>query len=468
MCRTQRTCSLITLLSGLSLNKIAGADVPFCPSTQYLKKGSTGLINCSFKEGFFAVLWYNSTDIPNNEAVAVLQESVKSGIGYESGEFDVCLNGSLIIKNVTSQHDDIFTILKLKQELSAPDRFFTTVVVVADSISTFPVIEQCKQTDEMCILDWKQHSDVTCFIEDAPFIVSLALFVITIDGDRNISSDFSVTNQTSRITSSVTTRNPFLFSSSLAMLTCRANSPLGLLQENESHTLLLDEPVDWTTGTPIKKYFELGSNLSLNCSKTLHVVWQVMKGFEDKFDIILYATRTENLFLNNYDDVYGLNSAWSLVASDVRVEHEGLYRCISSNGIIDDVILYSVTLFVSPTTNHPVIEGCNHEQYCVIDAQSEGSITCTVRRIRPWVKLDVKTFNEEPSIHFYDKQANTNDNGDAYDISLTVKYRVEDPSKKRITLECRALGGYEAHFHSSTKFDVLILTGKNVVDVVRI
>lgn len=38
---------------------------------------------------------------------------VKSGGGYDSGEFDIHPNGSLIIETVTVKHESVYTVTKL-------------------------------------------------------------------------------------------------------------------------------------------------------------------------------------------------------------------------------------------------------------------------------------------------------------------------------------------------------------------
>lgn len=48
------------------------------------------------------------------DAIIEYQGAVKRGEGYESGMFDVHQNGSLIINNVSLEHDHIFTAIEVR------------------------------------------------------------------------------------------------------------------------------------------------------------------------------------------------------------------------------------------------------------------------------------------------------------------------------------------------------------------
>ncbi|KAJ8050393.1 hypothetical protein HOLleu_03581 [Holothuria leucospilota] len=129
------------------------------------------------------------------------------------------------------------------------------------------------------------------------------------------------------------------------------------------------------------------------------------------------------------------------------------------------VILITAVCFVHqkvlPVPAYPVIQGCNHEQYCVLEVQREGSLTCTLTGIRPPVQLDVTAgFHLSPNvIEFFDKHLVSYDNGGAFDVSLVFKYRVKETEIHRVTVECRVVGAETDLFPLSTKFDMFFMTG---------
>ncbi|KAJ8050835.1 NLR family CARD domain-containing protein 4 [Holothuria leucospilota] len=83
-----------------------------CQSPQYVERGDTGIIRCSFQERYIGIYWYDSEDYINEDPILNFQDLAKYGKGYLSGEFDIHPNGSLIIKEVSIQHDHMFTVVK--------------------------------------------------------------------------------------------------------------------------------------------------------------------------------------------------------------------------------------------------------------------------------------------------------------------------------------------------------------------
>ncbi|KAJ8039598.1 hypothetical protein HOLleu_17371 [Holothuria leucospilota] len=106
---------------------------------------------------------------------------------------------------------------------------------------------------------------------------------------------------------------------------------------------------------------------------------------------------------------------------------------------------------------YPVVAGCNQYQYCSLEAEEEGSITCSVTGIRPLVHIEVGTFNEDDasSIDFNDRDIAVNNNGDVFDIRITLKYRMKETFRERLTLECRISATNPDVLKLTTKFDLL-------------
>lgn len=91
--------------------------------------GQTGVLACLFSENLYSVFWYNSTDIVNDRPILNYKEHIRSGYGYESGEYDVTKEGSLIINEVQLNHETMFTVLKFNTRSEAPVMKTIRVVV---------------------------------------------------------------------------------------------------------------------------------------------------------------------------------------------------------------------------------------------------------------------------------------------------------------------------------------------------
>ncbi|KAJ8050400.1 hypothetical protein HOLleu_03596 [Holothuria leucospilota] len=326
---------------------IAGHADCSCPSLQYIVIGTTGVIQCSFEEGFFGVLWYNSTETLHQEAILISRKSEKSGIGYNAGEYDVYPNGSLVIYNVSKHHESNYTVILLQTTTDLSVDFIINVLVNAETFIPYTRIHQCSDIMKVCLQQWDKNSDIVCYVQDARLMIPLKWIVKTISGDRNISSHLSVTNQTSYFTSEVTTTNPFLFSSFLTLLVCKADDPMGLLTRTQSTVLISNDKLYPKSENVITKYLQTGSKMRLDCSynEFSFLLWHLKKTLEDKPTPVVYAVLTEDVFSHRYDDDYALQNDSSLVVHSVRMKHEGFYSCISGDGMTDDIIVYNVIAF---------------------------------------------------------------------------------------------------------------------------
>lgn len=85
--------------------------------------------------------------------------------------------------------------------------------------------------------------------------------------------------------------------------------------------------------------------------------------------------------------------------------------------------------------------------------------------IRPLVHIEVGTFNEDDasSIAFTDREVAVNNEGDVYDIRMTLKYRMKETFRERLTLECRISTTNTDVLTSTTQFDLLFTTGRYTV-----
>lgn len=98
---------------------VLGED-DLCASEQYVELREVGIIQCNFGSHYYGAFWYNTTEHLTEPPFLYYKNSVKSGRGFESGEFDILPNGSLIINNVTIQHEHFFRVFMFLEEESDP------------------------------------------------------------------------------------------------------------------------------------------------------------------------------------------------------------------------------------------------------------------------------------------------------------------------------------------------------------
>ncbi|PIK41882.1 hypothetical protein BSL78_21279 [Apostichopus japonicus] len=108
----------------------------------------------------------------------------------------------------------------------------------------------------------------------------------------------------------------------------------------------------------------------------------------------------------------------------------------------------------------PVVDGCNHQQYCVLEKELRDVLTCSVLGIRPEVTLEWRAFRQETPIVFTQHAMKVTQKGDVYDVSLTVNYDITVAAQDKITVECHAVGENSELFSLSTKVDLLFNNAK--------
>lgn len=103
-----------------------------CDSPQYLEYGRSGTVQCLFQTNFLSLLWYNATGTVVYAPIVTYTQSVKSGRGIESGEFDIFSNGSLVIHEVGLVHEHNYTVAKFTDLDEEPTVFVVRVIVTGE------------------------------------------------------------------------------------------------------------------------------------------------------------------------------------------------------------------------------------------------------------------------------------------------------------------------------------------------
>lgn len=114
-----------------------------------------------------------------------------------------------------------------------------------------------------------------------------------------------------------------------------------------------------------------------------------------------------------------------------------------------------------PDPPYPVVNGCTHDQYCVIDVTRQGALSCALFGVRPEVDLELKTALQIDSrkINFFEREVKLKANDDKYDIIVTAKYKIEETALVRLTLECVTTNAHIIPLELSSTFDLILVDG---------
>ncbi|KAJ8049686.1 NLR family CARD domain-containing protein 4 [Holothuria leucospilota] len=328
-----------------------------------------------------------------------------------------------------------------------------------------PVIEQCGYDRTVCFAEVAQGSGLNCSIQDSRPGLELDWMIVTANGTKNITSNTIKTSNGVLTTSSVQAENPFAYTSILSLLLCKSNNIPWLLVTTKSFILIQNDAKGISIENAISKQSKVNSRLELKCTDNdlTYLVWKYKDGNDKKFNAILYGAFIKDNFTISEMRGFELDDGGSLVISEVKVENEGYYGCVYGNGTNDDITVYEVAVFVPPNPAYPVVDGCNPGQYCVLEVQRQGILTCTVRGIRPKIKLMWQTFYESSStqISFSDQETTvTTNEDDTFDVSVTAHFNAMHSSNDKIRIECKVPDTKENIFRLSSKLDLLFVPAK--------
>ncbi|PIK52012.1 hypothetical protein BSL78_11085, partial [Apostichopus japonicus] len=122
-----------------------------CQTPQYLQLGKKGIISCSFPGDLYGTVWYNSSNLTSEDRQLISNiEGYVFGPGYESGEYGVQPDGSLVINKVSTQHNTYFGVSTLATTEDDPIVEYVRVVVYDTVVSS----DKC-QTPQYLLLGKK-------------------------------------------------------------------------------------------------------------------------------------------------------------------------------------------------------------------------------------------------------------------------------------------------------------------------
>ncbi|XP_071851550.1 uncharacterized protein [Apostichopus japonicus] len=428
-------------------------DKQGCISPQYLEIGKSGNISCSFNDGFYSIHWYYNLDVTEGPPTLSYERQQVAGEGYESGKFNINMDGSLIINNVSVQHETLFTAYEFETEQTLPKKHDVEIITIVRPAPPYAIVDDCVGNRDTCYIQWRPQMAVVCRIKQARPGMPLSWVVRTPEGDVQLTNMTVYTNQTNTWSTSLSLTDPFIYSSYIALLLCKPNDPFDLLTKRESKVLIHNKQ-NYIPPLETKEVsIELNNRVVLPCTDSEYqlLVWEQTVGNTSTviiFDVL--STGESYIVSSNYDLQEG-----NMIIHNTKSNQEGLYSCTYSDFMTEAVRSFYLVIYVTPIPGYPIIEGCNNERYCVLEANYNGILTCSVKGIRPAVELGWRAYHQDSSISFQNEQLHTRSNGDTSDISITTEYIAEETAGRRITLECRAVGPNSKYFSLSSKVDLL-------------
>ncbi|XP_071850822.1 uncharacterized protein [Apostichopus japonicus] len=412
-----------------------------CENKQYLELYQPGIIQCSFEEGFLGVQWFNSTVKETSKIITYVRD-VKDGPGFRSGNYDVWLNGSLFVRNVTVEHEGVFIVTHASSESVQVKQYNIQVQLFVKPQLEYPVIEECQDKSKICYMLYKNPLELSCSVENVRPSISFIWNQRNSQRDKLLESNMTLIRNsevtfTTRSTVKIHNDSPLL-----SVLVCSINENTWILEENETLVILENGSVD-ISHSPIQRYVKLHSTMTLPCNdfNKRILVWKRSTDRYETPEVILIRVQTwKEDFNETYNKDFRLKPDGSLMLPQTELYHQGIYTCVASDYDMDRIQTIDVVIFTYPSPPYIIVEGCDHTQYCVLDVAREGNVTCSVRGIRPEVELQWRTYENYPALSLTEMEKTSTEKGEIFDISLTTNFKILSAPERGITLECFIVG----------------------------
>lgn len=190
----------------------------------------------------------------------------------------------------------------------------------------------------------EQRRSICCKIQRGRPGISTKWAARTVIGDTYISNTAFYSNQSDIWTNTTSVVYPFVYPANLTLLVCKADDQLKLLDRNESivvvhkkqRELILDE----TTQLSVNR----SEKIQLPCTDNAYqlLVWEMFSEIGNAsttvvFDVV--SLHETYLSANQYELHDG-----NLVIANAKLHHEGLYRCIYTDGTLESVKSVNLTV----------------------------------------------------------------------------------------------------------------------------
>ncbi|KAJ8037027.1 hypothetical protein HOLleu_17745 [Holothuria leucospilota] len=238
-------------------------EIPFTdPFHQFGLVGKSAIIKLSIPSNFQGVYWYDERD--TQDPFIRYEEETKLGRGYDDGEYDIFPNGSLKIKEVTINHDMVYSVVVIDNSYNTEEYKITfTTVVYPEQLG--PRITNCT-TRTFCHAYVEDLNNLRCSVFGARPAVHLEWFQkITEDELFLLASEY---------THEPNDRSSYLFDSSVilpgervpniipSVFVCKGTGPAIKSNMTFQQVLLVES----------KKFYDELENLTISSEKVINVL----------------------------------------------------------------------------------------------------------------------------------------------------------------------------------------------------
>ncbi|KAJ8033410.1 hypothetical protein HOLleu_23642 [Holothuria leucospilota] len=266
---------------------------------------------------------------------------------------------------------------------------------------------------------------LTCSFSVARPAVRLEWFEQRGDGyERLEMQQFDIAENSNGTFNSLATLKSFTASSNLIHLViCRSTWSLSDWKREKEAVVDYSSHESFADLTPHLQHMEINRYAKIKCGRpsSAYIIWKRIL-YSNEPAIIGYHLHGLTKTISDIPDVE-LSAEGSLIFASPKVQHEGMYVCISGDGQKEEIQMTSLEVLIPPSPPYIQIAGCNNvSQRCVIREDSTKNLTCAVYGARPSVTLEwIAAAGDE--ISFFNHKV-FKERGETFDTILSVEYKV--------------------------------------------
>ncbi|KAJ8030629.1 hypothetical protein HOLleu_27097 [Holothuria leucospilota] len=403
---------------------LSGSINAFCRNNQTANLGEQGSITCRFPDDFHAVWWYDDASADSPAITYIRQLKQRRGPGFDDGSYNVLEDGSLRIPNVTIYHERTFSGI-VYTDPNSHQNFHVSLVVVASPTDDLPKIP-CPNYHQEFYHSAGQGEILSCSFNATRPPMQLAWFKKFGDEYEHLEmQQFTRTENTNGTFNSLATVHLLKGSSAfIHFLVCKATWPLSDWSRESEILLDFSSNISFSNVTRKVQYLEINRYGKIQCgqSPTVYQVWKRILPNSGP-ELIGFRLHGMSETISGIPDVE-VSAEGSLIFASPRVQHEGIYVCISGDGQKEEIQMTSMDILIPPSPPYIQITGCNDDSYsCVFREDRTKKLTCAVYGARPDVTLEWIAENED-EISFFNHKLVFKEKGETSDSILSVEYRV--------------------------------------------
>ncbi|PIK54523.1 hypothetical protein BSL78_08597 [Apostichopus japonicus] len=363
-----------------------------CEGIYRVTQNVKSVISCQYESSFHAVRWYFNG---NEESFLRIDRINKYGSGYDSGEFDIKSDGSMIINNPEIRNEGTYTISVLHGDgRSSKADMEVNIIVQLETIS----VEDCRtSSSSQCVQDGKEGTQVLiCVARDARPKVDLTWLSLGPTGMKETQPDETREDSDNNLYTTISTLTYDTKKSVLQLFTCVANG-FAVNEHNNSSVLVTGDTQDFNV-TYEDKFVEIGTSFMLTCPSKSHKLAQIEATFLNGTKQMITEASLYHLDGRCVKhDICRRTDSGQVEITVRKYDQEGSYVCTSTNGEVTSITGTKISVTISPRNKSVAIDGCENEEVCSIQSALSGRITCSTEGYRPpmpltWVQLDKPSY----------------------------------------------------------------------------